>query len=659
MELFGILLYFPLQMKSIQDLRHLKPRLLRTALFAVVLALGLGADAQAQQLVYQQGFDAPVNPNGDIYFNTSPVYNGVNDSLVLTGGSFVGNATTGDGIIGTSFGGLTPQSGPYFLEEQTTGGGVPSYQGTIFSTAGTTIFVLPNSTYQLSFYAGAINLVQPTIVPTINAVALGGPVSPVIGAPLQQFTFTYNSGAATNAVIALNNNTVTGGGNDFAVDSIQFTIIQATFPTLGLTPNQTAVANNLSSGNLNGVSTPVYNALVANPGSYPGILDQLSPEEFGRFASVTAFNNASFEAQAMDDYLAGLRAGTNGTFLGGNGKIDSSELTINDPNDDSALAAVHSRLLAWNPGTPDGLESDSPALLLDGVDMKDDKDMKSMGTSADSDPWNVFVRGNVTMAQGFSQIDVGHFDENTESVVLGADYRFTPNFLVGLTAGYGHTDVTLDSANSTATVDSYSPGLYASYANGGWYANLVGDYIHNAYTQNRVIPFLGQTANSAPEGNEGLADLDGGYDFHKGALTFGPVAGVEYTHLTVDGYSETGSVADLQVKEQDADSLRSRLGGRISYAYRCHGITLTPHLSATWQHEFMDQGRGITSQFDSTSLGSFTVRTENPQRDFALADAGITADLNRRVSLFAEYMVQAGQDNYFGQSVQAGVKIGF
>ena len=132
-----------------------------------------------------------------------------------------------------------------------------------------------------------------------------------------------------------------------------------------------------------------------------------------------------------------------------------------------------------------------------------------------------------------------------------------------------------------------------------------------------------------------------------------------HTHLTLDGYQENGSVADLQVNEQQSDSLRSRLGGRISYAYDCHGITLTPHLSATWQHEFMDQSRGITSQFNTTGLGSFSVQTDSPQRDFAMVDAGVTADLNRTVSVFAEYMAQAGQDNYFGQSVQAGVKIGF
>ena len=55
----------------------------------------------------------------------------------------------------------------------------------------------------------------------------------------------------------------------------------------------------------------------------------------------------------------------------------------------------------------------------------------------------------------------------------------------------------------------------------------------------------------------------------------------------------------------------------------------------------------------------FTVNTVPSSRDSALIDAGLTADLNGRVSLFLDYLLQAGQDNYFGQSVEAGVKIGF
>jgi outer membrane autotransporter protein len=88
-------------------------------------------------------------------------------------------------------------------------------------------------------------------------------------------------------------------------------------------------------------------------------------------------------------------------------------------------------------------------------------------------------------------------------------------------------------------------------------------------------------------------------------------------------------------------------------------MNFTPHLDASYQHEFLDQSRGITSQFSAASLGSFSVRTANPSRESALADVGLDADINRSLTLFSDYEVQAGQSNYFGQSVQGGVRIGF
>jgi outer membrane autotransporter protein len=265
----------------------------------------------------------------------------------------------------------------------------------------------------------------------------------------------------------------------------------------------------------------------------------------------------------------------------------------------------------------------------------------------------------VVLAQGFSQADVPHFDSNSESVLIGADYRVTQHFLAGLTASYAHSDATLDNFGSSATVDSYSPGVYASYADGGWYANFIGRYSYNTYTDDRRIAFLNQTADGASTGNEGLVDLDGGYDFHSGAWTFGPVAGLQYTHLTVNGYTEQNSDASLAVDEDQSDSLRSRLGGTVRFDCRECGVTFSPHLTATWQHEFMDQSRGLTSSFTQFSGGSFDVRTQGASQDSALIDIGLDAKVDDSITVFGDYVVQAGQDNYFGQSLQAGVRVNF
>ena len=228
--------------------------------------------------------------------------------------------------------------------------------------------------------------------------------------------------------------------------------------------------------------------------------------------------------------------------------------------------------------------------------------------------------------------------------------------------GFGHTDGTLDNLGSKATLDSYAPGIFASFANKGWYANALASYGFNSYTEDRHVSFgtLSGIAHGAPTGSQVIGNLDGGYDFHSGHWTYGPTAGVQYTHYDVDSFSEDGSdPIDLQVGRENSDSLRSRVGGHVSYVFHTGKMTFTPHLDISWQHEFLDQSQGINSQFTSLGAGGFQNQTPNPSRDSALIDAGLSAELDSHISLYLDYITQAGQSNYFGQSVQAGIKIGF
>jgi autotransporter-associated beta strand protein len=434
--------------------------------------------------------------------------------------------------------------------------------------------------------------------------------------------------------------------------------------TGGLTPNQTAVGDYinhaLSNGKTNALIMNLGGAVTAHPGSLGGYLNQLTPLNFAQFTSSTAFNNTSFAIGQFDNYLANHR-GPDGTFVSSNGGIDYSGLTYSDPNTANGLQTVHSRLLAWNPAPSTGLLSDVVNPMFGGVSMKESKTMIS---PEPVNRWNAFISGDVVLGQNFSDPASGlaHSDTTTAAMQLGADYRVDSHFLVGALFGYGHTDASLDTLGSTASVDTYSPGVYASYADDGWYANALGSYGFADYDQARKVAVGASNgiARSSPSGDQIVGNLDGGYDFHCGHWTVGPTGGVQYVHLDVDGFTETGLPgANLSVNQNESDSLRSRLGGRLSYAVQDGEMTFTPHLNASWQHEFLDQSRGITSQFDGLGAGSFVVNTINPSRDSALIDLGLDAQVNRSITVFADYTVQAGQDNYFGQSVQAGLKIGF
>ena len=335
-------------------------------------------------------------------------------------------------------------------------------------------------------------------------------------------------------------------GDDF---DVTISTSQGSFGGItGLTPNQQRVAAYIDRFAGNAPTGPLGNLINSlddisvNSSALGNALNQLMPLNFARFTSSTAFNNTDFLVEQMDNYLADQR-GADGAFMAGRGGIDYSGLTVNDPDTAQGLQEVRSHLLAWNPAPTTGLLSDSSSSMLGGVDMKE---TKTMSPAAQQPPnlWNVFVAGDVVLGQDFSDPETGlaHDDSTTGGVRLGADYDVTPPPAARRFVRFQpHRRDARCAENSSATVDSYMPGVYASYAENGWFANAIGTYGFSSYTQSRTvsIPGFDGTANSAHlPGDQIIGDLDGGYDFHSGRWTFGPTAGIKYVHLDVEGYSE-------------------------------------------------------------------------------------------------------------------------
>jgi uncharacterized protein YhjY with autotransporter beta-barrel domain len=392
-------------------------------------------------------------------------------------------------------------------------------------------------------------------------------------------------------------------------------------------------------------------------------LAELSPQPLQIFRNV-AFDNNTFTASQINNHLANVRGGQTG--------FDSSQLTIKDSSLDPTLQQVRSHLVAYDPSSAPGLRTDGA--LSDVIDpiigsaiVRDAKDAKDAQVSSApaQQRWSSFIAGDVILADLSSQTPLmQNSDYTTGSVTAGLDYRLTEHFTLGALVAYAHTAADLDERGSSATVDSYSPGLYASYVQGPWYANGMASYTRNAYTEDRMIdiPGIAGDNHGATSGNQAAVNLTGGREFFSGPFEFGPTISAQYVHLAIDSINEQGPTA-LEINRQNQDSLRSLLGFEGRYAARVATpvgmVELTPHISASWQHEYLDNSEGITSQFNGIGGGSFTVQTNSPERDSAFLDLGLDAGINQNVVLFIDYAAQAGQDDFFAQSADGGVKIGF
>jgi autotransporter-associated beta strand protein len=589
----------------------------------------------------------------------------LNNSILETTATPIAGATTTAPLTITVNGNYTQTAnGTLLLQVASSPAPTPSMNsgvaGTNYDTLNAATATL-GGTLDLNFKVASV----PSMGQRYVAVTAGAPLATEFSTTVTNLA-TFNPSFFT---VTTYNDTF-GGGEP--ADSAIVTVLQP-FATAGLTPNQMSVARNVDanitilngSGALampTGAAADFFNNIVTglaastySNGGLGEALDQLSPQRFEILRNV-AFDNYAFDVQSLDNEFARERDGQGG--------IDTSGFALNDSALGPQLSQIKGRLLAWSPAPEaHGLLSDSTQTVLGGVEMSDTKEMKDVTPEQTLNKWNGFIDGGVDLADVDSNSDVSHSNYTTGRVRGGADYLIAQNFRVGAFFGYSHTDADLDNEGSKAHISSYTPGVFATYADKkGFYANGIFTYTRNDYSTDRdiIFPGVNRTATGSPSGDQFGGDLDGGYEFHKGNWTFGPSAGLTYVNLGIDSFNESGAgAANLSINSESAESLRSRLGGTVRYDAKIGSLVVTPHASAYWQHEFLDGGNFITSQFEGLPAGSFSVQTTPGDSDNALLDFGIDAEITNNLTLFVDYETEAGGETFFGQAATGGVRLNF
>ena len=85
------------------------------------------------------------------------------------------------------------------------------------------------------------------------------------------------------------------------------------------------------------------------------------------------------------------------------------------------------------------------------------------------------------------------------------------------------------------------------------------------------------------------------------------------------------------------DSLRSSLGVRLSASFgKEKGVRIIPEINARWEHEFMDLGADVNSQFLGGSPNMET-RGVRLAAESEVLGAGVTVAFNKTISAFVGY----------------------
>ena len=369
-------------------------------------------------------------------------------------------------------------------------------------------------------------------------------------------------------------------------------------------------------------------------------LDQMSPRYLGVIPQVFASHNSA-QTQNIWNRLVQVRR-SQGT------PIHAVNLNFRDGNGNQDSRASTQRIALTGPTGPTGLVPQSK---------EQDWGLYTIGTGQTGD------------VDGTNE-EVG-FDFQTTGINVGADYYINKQLVAGVTLGYSSGDAELDDDGGQVDTDSLKVGVYATYFEdgssekiSGWYVNgyLGGGY--NEYDFERTVSAgtISQTATGDSKGYELNSVIGGGYDYQLGDATIvGLITSLRYDRLWVDDYSESGAGSlDLDVDDQDLDSLRSDLGVRVAYSVvAIDDIIWHWGAQASWQHEFMDTENTVKARLVNGGSASFnTDVNQDISADTLSLGASLSGEISTQLSVGVAYFAEINED-YTSNTLNFSIAYGF
>ncbi|HHM04292.1 MAG TPA: tandem-95 repeat protein [Gammaproteobacteria bacterium] len=278
--------------------------------------------------------------------------------------------------------------------------------------------------------------------------------------------------------------------------------------------------------------------------------------------------------------------------------------------------------------------------------------------------FGVFVNGRINLGEKATTGREVGFDFSTQGVTLGMDYRFSDRFFMGGALGYAAGSADFDVNAGELDTRSTSLSVYGSYYQSErFYLDWMLSVAQSDYELNRTIVFSGvnTVATGKPDGSQYGGAVNFGADYHLGSVLLSPYARLEYVAATVDAYTESGgSGFALAVDEQTVRSLTTALALRLSRTHSLRWGVLVPALHAEWEHEYSDDSRDIRARFaNAPGAGSFTLTTDNPDRDYFNLGANVSAVTAGGKAFFLSYEAVLGQANMRNSTIEFGFRAEF
>lgn len=264
--------------------------------------------------------------------------------------------------------------------------------------------------------------------------------------------------------------------------------------------------------------------------------------------------------------------------------------------------------------------------------------------------WEVFASVNYNNARlgaiGSQQAGV---QSDSWSSGVGAETHVTPNVALGFALNWLDSKQAFSNGVGSMDMSGYALSAYTSYVKKAFWADLLYSFgSYDLETNRNPIGFGAANGNTDAYTNTVQFNSGWNFRFQNNSLVTGPFIGLDYTHVSIDGYSESGGgLAALAYNQRTVESLVSRVGWSVSKFFRTDFAVITAQARLSYERQNLNNNSGTAVSLINQP---FVVGGGGQSfgQDYMVAGAGLNFQFTPAFGMLINY-----QGQYFRQSVQA------
>ncbi len=228
-----------------------------------------------------------------------------------------------------------------------------------------------------------------------------------------------------------------------------------------------------------------------------------------------------------------------------------------------------------------------------------------------------------------------------DGFAAGANYRMTPDTIVGFAVGGADTHFSLDNGLGSGKADVFNAALYSRHRFGQAYvAGLLSLGWHNVSTDRTVTINEIDTLHADFRAYSYVGRAEVGYRIGGPLLDMTPYGAIQVTTFRLPAYSETATSGTdqfaLSYSSRLPTTTRTELGLRLAKVLPTPNGAMKLNGRLAWARDSVSEA-GATATFQSLPGATFTVNGATPAPDGVLVSAGFDYYLGYGWSIAANF----------------------